>query len=152
MRWIIRLALCLIPVTQAQATEFRCYPPDPEEYFQAVMASPDSYQIVQGQFQFDPALLPFRAGSLLFPKQQPIPARFEGAVLRAGGFAPVPGFDLTILPRCVMVSCPVFEPGVAVIAFVRLGHDGPVLDADPCLSPLFAATEDTAALLIQLTQ
>ena len=70
----------------------------------------------------------------------------------ADGFAPTPGFDLTILPSCVMVSCPVFGPQANVIAFVRLGSDGPVLDADPCLTPVFAATVDTAALLIRLAQ
>ena len=51
-----------------------------------------------------------------------------------------------------MVSCSVFGPRADVIAFVRLGSDGPVLDADPCLTPVFAATVDTAALLIRLTQ
>ena len=142
------LALCLIPVTQAQATEFRCYPPDPAGYFQAVQASPAEYQIVRGRFQFDPALLPkpyMQAGDL---RLRPIPAQFVGQVLGPDGFVADTSFDLTLEHYCTMVSCPYLEAGVEVVAFIRLGPEGRVLDADPCLAPVFAATDDTTELLL----
>lgn len=108
--------------------------------------------MVRGTLQFDPDKLPFGAGSLLFSKVQPIPAHFEGAVPGLDGFVASSGFDLTIQPGCVMVSCPVFEPWAEVIGFVRRGPEGLLLAADPCITPVFAATEATAALLWRLTQ
>jgi hypothetical protein len=68
--------------------------------------------------------------------------------LGAGGFVPVAAFDLTVEPSCIRISCPSFEPGVDVAAFIWQGPDGYVLDADPCLTPLFAPTDETVRLLL----
>jgi hypothetical protein len=147
VRWFVRLVLSLIPVSAVQATEFRCYPPDPASYFNAVQASRDQYQIVIGQFAFDPDLMPYGGGAVLLPNVRPVPARFTGQAFGPDGPGPDVAFDLTILPSCIMVSCATMTPGVPVLAFVRLAPDGAVLDADPCLTPVFAPMADTFGIL-----
>jgi hypothetical protein len=147
MRYLAPLALCLIPVTQAQATEFRCYPPDPASYFNAVQASPDQYRIVVGQFNFDTALMPYGGGAVLLPNIRPILAHFSGQAFGPDGPGPDVAFDLTILPSCIMVTCATMTPGIERLAFIRQGPDGPVLDADPCSTPLFAPVAGTIDML-----
>ena len=111
MRFLAQLALCLIPVTQAQATEFRCY-----------------------------------------PHIRPIPARFSGHSIGLDGPGAEISFELTILPSCIMVTCATMTPGVQVLAFVRQGSDGPVLDVDPCGAPLFAPAAETMSILTTCLQ
>ena len=149
MRLLASLALCLIPVTQAGATEFRCYPPDPASYFNAVQASPDQYRIVVGTFDFDPTLMPYGAGAVLLPNVQPIPAHFSGQNFGPDGPGAGLAFDLTILPSCIMVTCATMTQGEQMLAFIRQGPDGPVLDADPCGTPLFAPVPETYAILTE---
>ena len=48
MRIFTIITLCLMPVTQAIATEFCCYPPDPASYFQTAQASPHEYRTFVG--------------------------------------------------------------------------------------------------------
>lgn len=148
MRLLTSLALCLIPVTQAHATEFRCYPPDPAGFYRAAAESPRRYRIVRGRFDFDPALLPYGGQLDFIPHVAPFPAHFEGQVLGAAGFGTDIAFDLRIEPSCIMISCPDFAPGAEVVAFVWQEASGYVLDADPCLAPLFAPTEDNVAVLL----
>lgn len=147
MRIFTIITLCLMPVTQASATEFRCYPPDPASYFQAVQASPDQYRIVVGLFDFDPALLPNASGADLFPTVQPIPAQFTGQALGPDGPGADVAFDLTILPSCIMVTCATLTPGLPTLAFLRQAETGPVLDLYPCNTPLFAPMPETLVLL-----
>ena len=149
MRLLAPLVLCLIPVTQAQATEFRCYPPDPASYFNAVQASPDQYQIMVGTFDFDPTLMPYGGGAVLLPNIRPVPAHFSGHAFGPDGPGAAVGFDLTILPSCIMVTCATMSPGIEKLAFIRQGPDGPVLDLDPCGTPLFAPVAGTFAILAE---
>jgi hypothetical protein len=149
MRLLAPLALCLIPVTQAGATEFRCYPPDPAGYFNAVQASPDQYRIVVGAFDFDPTLMPYGGGAVLLPNIRPIPAHFSGQSFGPDGPGAAVAFDLTILPSCIMVTCASMTPGIQVLAFIRQAPNGPELDADPCGTPLFAPLAETYTTLVE---
>jgi hypothetical protein len=147
MRYLLSLALALAPAGIARATEFRCYPPDPAGYFQAVMASPDSYRIVLGHLSFDPALPPSASAPTVFPPGSPFPARFEGLSFGLDGPGAPTIFDLTVVPSCNVLTCPYLHPGVDALIFVRLSEDGPVIDADPCLTPFFDTAPATLALL-----
>jgi hypothetical protein len=145
------LAAGLVATTPAVATEFRCYPPDPAGFYQIADASPGGYIIVRGRFSFDMDLLPYGGDPTVVPHITPIPARFSGERLGLDGFAP-DSFDLIIQPSCIMVTCTYMLAETEVIAFVRQTPEGLVLDADPCLEPVFAADDATAALLIRLSQ
>jgi hypothetical protein len=145
------LAAGLVAMTPAAATEFRCYPPDPAGFYGLAAASPDGYIIVRGRFSFDMDLLPYGGPPTVVANIRPIAARFSGERLGPGGFAP-DSFDLTIQPSCIRVTCTYMLAETQVIAFVRQTPEGLVLDADPCLAPVFAADDATAALLIRLAQ
>ena len=142
------IALTVIACSPAQATEFRCYPPDPVGFYRATATGDDVYRIVRGRFSFDMQLLPYGGEASVIPVIRDIPARFTGHLLGRDGFVAALGFHLTIEPHCTMVSCPYLEQGTEVIAFVRQAADGPVLDADPCLTPVFAATRAVTDLLV----
>lgn len=146
-RAAIALSVTLLSVNSATATEFRCYPSDLTAFFKVALGTTAEYQIVLGKFSFDPGQMPQSRGSLLLPQVVPIPAKFVGHILGINGELTDAAFDLTILPGCIMVTCTAMQPEENVLAFVRITDSGPVLDADPCLTPAFTPLPETIALL-----
>lgn len=91
-----------------------------------------TFVIVRGQFDFDPALNPEPDAADVPRDTTEFTARFQGSVMGPQGFDTPVALDLTIAVSCVAEACGMLEPDKDAIAFLREGADAYVLETGPC--------------------
>ncbi len=105
IRRVVALGLGLLAAGEAAA--LTCAPPDPYRAFREAEAAPESYVVLHGQLDFDPARMP--SGGYDEPGSATglpsVPARFEGRSLSAQGFATPFSTPITLQPTCAGPWC-----------------------------------------------
>lgn len=154
IRPLLLIAACVLPAAEALA--LTCVPPDPLRAFRMAAESPQTYIVLRGRLDFDPAALP--GPDAVAPgggetSLEPVQASFAGFSLGREGFtAPASGpIEMTV--QCLGAFCGSIGPGEDWLLFVRVEEDGTyALDVDACGSWAFdrvpeAAVEAMAACL-----
>ncbi len=137
----MRSVLAFLAVMAASpALALSCLAPDPLRSFQEAAAAPETYVVLLGRLDFDPALMP-EGG---YQDRQdgddpaPVPARFQGQGLGPGGFAPSSVGALTLRPTCAGPWCGSVEPaGGEWLLFARQVPGGWEVEVGPCGGMIF---------------
>lgn len=133
IRSLLLAASCL---AATQATALTCVPPDPLQSFRAAQAAPQSYVVLSGRLDFDPARMP--DGSEVPPGAAqtalaPVEARFEGFALGLAGFTKPVRASLLLRPTCLGQFCGSIAPGGTWLLFAQPGGSGRYsVEIDPC--------------------
>ncbi len=131
----MRLILaCLLALAPLPAMALTCMPHSLETTFQRAAQADEPYVVVHGTLQFDKRLLPSTdpVASHKTPPLTQIPARLEGRSLSKEGFTLPFDRDVTLEVACYGPWCASAQSGQKVLAFVRRGAEGYVVETDPC--------------------
>jgi hypothetical protein len=109
--------------------------------FREAAAAPETYAVLLGRLDFDPALMPeggYVEGQAERPDPAPVPARFEGQGLGPRGFAPSSVAAVTLRPTCAGPWCGSLEPGGGEwLLFAREAPGGWEVEVGPCGGMIF---------------
>ena len=147
---MIRMATLALTLGAAtQATALTCAPPDPIRSFQNAQDAPESYVVLYGTLQFDPASIP-EGGFSQDPEPRPAPvgAAFSGLALGLEGFTRPVQETVTLQPTCAGPWCGSIAPGTYLL-FAEITDSGTRVEIGPCGGGAFdGVSEET---LTQLT-
>ncbi|MDW4500132.1 hypothetical protein R5H30_19250 [Sulfitobacter sp. D35] len=124
------LAGVLTAAMPLQAAAQSCPRQPLEAAWERASEAEETFVIVRGAFDFDPALNPEPDPSRSEPVE--FTAGFRGAVMGPDGFDTPVALDLTVAIDCDTDACGLLEPGKDAIAFLREGTDTYVLETGPC--------------------
>lgn len=135
---MIRRALALIgALVASDAAALSCARPDLAQSFARAEAVSETVYLLRGTLTFDTTRLPEMDALAPDPDPAPIPARFEGFALNAGGFTTPYAQDVTLQPRCLGPWCGGAESGEEAIMFATVTDKGLVIEAWPCGGQIF---------------
>lgn len=145
----MRLLACILAAALSvpiSATALSCARPDVRRAYQAAARSPETYIVVFGKLDFDPARLPGKpTGS---EEDMKLSARLTGRAVTRSGFSAWLDRRITIEVRCVSVWCGSIPRGKDMLMFLRQSGAGYSLDVGPC--PGFAFPNPDGRMLRQV--
>ena len=135
------LALALLAATQA--TALTCVRPDPLRSFRDAQAAPESYVVLHGTLEFDPAGMPDGGVSQdPAPQPDPVGAAFSGLALGPGGFTRPVQDSVTLQPTCAGPWCGSIAPGTYLV-FAEVTESGYRVEIGPCGGGAFDEVSET---------
>lgn len=132
-----------------QVSALSCIMADPKRSFQDAADSDDTYYVLYGTLDFDPALLPQGVGNNDRGPAVPIPAIFKGHSLSPAGFASYYSEKMTLLPTCAGPWCGSHAPNVASLMFAKVADGAITIEASSCGGNIFP--EPSEAVLDDMT-
>lgn len=146
---MIRLGAVAAAVLAAtQAAALTCARPDPIQSFRDAQVAPESYVVLHGTLEFDPAAMP-RGGFSPTPEPRPAPvgATFQGFALGPEGFTRPVEDTVTLQPTCAGPWCGSIAPGTFLL-FAEVTEAGPRVEIGPCGGGAFdQVSEETLSRL-----
>ena len=130
MRLAALLCALLLPV---QAAALSCLKPSVGRTFAQANAAEATYVVVEGRLTLDDRRVPKSLeGGAEPPKLTEVPAHLTGRSLSVAGFRTPFERDITLEISCLGPWCGSVANGTEVLAFLRHGKAGYVLEVEPC--------------------
>ncbi|MEO0370580.1 MAG: hypothetical protein AAF231_03905 [Pseudomonadota bacterium] len=124
----------LLSFMAGPALALSCMAPDVAHTFKELQSAPQTYVVVHGVLDFDPAKMP--EDGLVNPSQDVsetrMDARLNGNALNVQGFAVPFNSKITLNVECIWSWCPSPKAGSSVLAFVEVSKNEHVFNLGPC--------------------